>query len=114
MLYLCKENTTRLGLYIDTKIHVKLTCLRKIRIMYWVKMKLLVRQANQGNQTCLDMKTKIFEIFSNYVLCKNEMTGVAGRPRQPGRPTQGPGSTAAERQAGRLAGRKLAVAAWLY
>ena len=53
-----------------------------------------------------------------YVLVKNEMTGVAGRPRQPGRqpirPRQGPGNTAAGRQAGRLAGRKLAVAAWLY
>ena len=60
------------------------------------------------------MKTKISERASKYALGKNEMTGVAGRPRQPGRPTQGPGSTAAERQAGRLAGRKLAVAAWLY
>ena len=60
------------------------------------------------------MEIKISARNSNYVLGKNEMTGVAGRPRQPGRPRQGPGNTAAGRQAGRLAGRKLAVAAWLY
>ena len=60
------------------------------------------------------METKISERVSKYALVKNEMTGVTGRPRQPGRPRQGPGNTAAGRQAGRLAGRKLAVAAWLY
>ena len=37
------------------------------------------------------MKTKISERASKYALGKNEMTGVAGRPRQPGRPRQGPG-----------------------
>ena len=66
------------------------------------------------------METKISERASKYALVKNEMTGVTGRPRQPGnqaglgRPRQGPGNMAAGRQAGRLAGRKLAVAAWLY
>ena len=47
------------------------------------------------NWTCLDMEIKTSERNSNYVLGKNEMTGVAGRPRQPGRPRQGPGSRAA-------------------
>ena len=61
----------------------------------------------------LDMKTKISERASKYALGKNEMTGVAGRPRQPGRPRQGPGrprqaqagpgKMVAGRQAGRLA-----------
>ena len=46
------------------------------------------------NWTRLDLETKIGRV-SKYVLGKNEMTGVAGRPRQPRRPRQGPGNQAA-------------------
>ena len=38
--------------------------------------------------TCLDLETNISERSSKYALGKNEMTGVTGRPRQPGRPRQ--------------------------